>query len=371
MTSTKRYYDIDWLRTVIVLSIIPFHATIIFNQYPGAIMFVKDTMQVNSLVFLSSIVDRFHMVTLFLLSGMAIYFSLLKRNRKIFIKERFMKLFIPLLTGSLLLNPVTTYIWSLNQDKKESFLNHYIGFFTRDLGAFDGLNGGYTPAHLWFVLYLFVFSLLGLPIYKWLMKAKSKNVLDTLAAFFYKPCRLLLLAIPYCLFYLIEILDEKNPIAYFYVVLIGFLFATREEYLKAICRDKWIYLTLTIILYILFFSCRPSDGASMVIMYLFGFIVKLTKIIPAFAMIGLFHEYINKNSKALNYFSGACFTVYIVHMIIVTAVGFWIIQYGINPVLKFFIITIISYILSFGVYEIVRKNRILGLLFGVNVMQRR
>ncbi len=363
MSSMKRYYDIDWLRTIIVLSLIPFHATIIFNQNPGAIMYVKDTMQVNSLMFLCGIMDRFHMVTLFLIAGMAIHFSLLKRSRKIFIKERFIKLFVPLLTGSLLLNPITTYIWCMNQGREESFFDHYIGFFTRGPGAFDGLSGGYTPAHLWFILYLFVFSLLGLPIFKWLMKAESKNILDKLADFCFKPGRLLLLAIPYCLLYLIEILDEKNPIAYFYVVLIGFLFATREEYLKAICRDKWFYLTLSIILYIIFFKCQPSDGASMIVMYLFGFIVKLAKIIPSFAIIGLFHEYINKNSKALGYLSGACFTIYIVHMIIVTVVGFWIIQYGINPILKYLIIVIISYILSFAVYEIVKRNRLLGLLF--------
>ena len=90
----------------------------------------------------------------------------------------------------------------------------------------------------------------------------------------------------------------------------------------------------------------------------------LAKIIPSFAIIGLFHECINKNSKALVYLSGACFTIYIVHMIIVTSVGFWIIQYGINPILKYFIILIISYILSFGAYEIVKRNRLLGLLFG-------
>jgi glucans biosynthesis protein C len=135
----KRLYDVDWLRTIIVLSIIPFHASIIFIQDPNAIMFVKDTMQLNGLVFMCSIVDRFHMVTLFLLAGMAIYYSLLKRSKERFLKERFVKLFIPLLTGSFLLNPITTYIWFINQGKTESFLSHYKGFFTR-LSILVGTN---------------------------------------------------------------------------------------------------------------------------------------------------------------------------------------------------------------------------------------
>lgn len=91
-----------------------------------------------------------------------------------------------------------------------------MGFFTKNVGGLDGLNGGYTPLHLWFVLYLFIFSLIGLPFFLWLKSNKSEGIRNSLAAIFYKPVALCLLAVPYCFIYLIKILDEKNPIAYFY-----------------------------------------------------------------------------------------------------------------------------------------------------------
>lgn len=363
----QRKYDMDWLRTIIVLTIIPFHAFIIFDQNPKAIVYVKDKVNVLVFNYLCGVMDRFHMVTLFLLSGIAIYYSLKNRSNVDFIENRFKKLFIPLLTGSIVLNPIMTYIWCITQGRQESFLEHYIGFFTKNVGAFDGLNGGFTPAHCWFILYLFGFSLIGLPFFNWLKSAKSAKIRKSLAVFFYKPMTLLLLTIPYCLIYLIEILDEKNPIAYFYVVVIGCIFATDERYLKALNRDKWIYTSLSVIMYVLFFYYINTDFTNFVGICMFDFLVKLLKIIPAYALIGSFNCYINKNSRVLKYLADACYPIYIIHMVILTVTGFIVISFPIAPVLKFFMIVTITYVICFVIYEGLRRTKRLGLLFGVVV----
>ena len=367
----ERKYDLDWLRTIIVLSIIPFHAMIIFNQNKSWEMYVKDSMNVPAFNFIDSIIGRFHMAALFLLAGMAIVYSLKRRNAVTFLRQRAFKLFIPLITGSVLLNPVMTYIWSINQGRKESFITHYIGFFTKDLGELNGLNGGYTPGHLWFVLYLFVFSIAGLPIFLWLKSNKSIKFRKKLAIFFYKPMTILLLAIPYCFIYLIEILDEKNPIAYFYIVLIWCLFATDECYLKAINRDKWKYVILTLIAYIVYYLCQPSESSNIVILYLYAFLVKLTKFLPTLALLGLFNGYINKNSKLLKYLSGASYTIYVVHLLVVTAIGFFVIKLSITPLLKLIIIVVLSYVVCFAIYEALRKTRYVGILFGTPCRKKR
>lgn len=207
----QRNYALDWLRTIIVLSILPFHAFLTFNLDPNAIVYVKDSVHVPVFNVFPSIIDRFHMVTLFLLAGMSICYSLGKRSPGSFINERLRKLFWPLVAGSLLLNPAMTYIWALNQNRNESFFTHYTGFFTKPLGAFDGLSGGYTPAHLWFVLFLLVFSVAGLPFFLWLRSGRSIRFRSALAAFFHRPLALSLLVIPYVLLYFIDLLDEKIP----------------------------------------------------------------------------------------------------------------------------------------------------------------
>ncbi len=367
----QRSYDIDWLRTLIVITIIPFHAFIIFDQNPEAIMYVKDKMNVLAFNNIGGVLDRFNMATLFLLSGITIYYSLQSRSAKEFISERFMKLFLPFLTGSVLLNPVMTYFWSMNQGKNESFTEHYIGFFTKNVGEFDGLNGGYTPAHLWFVLYLFIFSLIGLPFFLWLKSNKSEGIRSSLAAFFYKPMALCLLAVPYCFLYLIEILDEKNPIAYFYLILIGCIFASDARYIKALNRDKWIYFTLSVIMFILFFRYKNINIENTFGIYSFAFIEKFLKIIPAYALIGLFNCYINKNSKFLKYLSTACYPIYVIHMVILTAIGFTVIPFNLSPYLKFFIIVVASYSACFLVYELLRRSKYAGILFGIRVKKQR
>ena len=362
----QRKYGLDWLRTIIVLSIIPFHAMIIFIQDNHWEMYVKDKIDVPAFYFVDAIISRFHMAALFLLAGMAIIYSLQRRNASTFLKQRVMKLFVPFIMGSILLNPIMTYIWSINQGGNETFPQHYIGFFTKDLGAFNGLTGGYTPGHLWFILYLFVFSIVGLPIYIWLTSEQSANVKRVLAGFFYKPMAILLLAIPYCFIYLIEILDEKNPIAYFYLVLVGGLLATDDSYLRAINRDKWKYVILTLIAYMIYFCFRPADDANMVIYYSFAFLVKLTKFIPSIALIGLFDCYINKNSKLLQYLSSVSYSIYVIHLLIVAAVGFYVIKLSVTPFFKLMLIILLSYMLCFALYEILRRTRYLGILFGIS-----
>lgn len=360
----QRKYDIDWLRTLIVLSIIPFHAMVIFNQDKDWEMYVKDTVNVPSFNFIDCIIGRFHMLTLFLLAGMAIYYSLRKRGAKPFLKQRFKKLFIPLVTASVLLNPVMTYITSVSQGHNESFAAHYIGFFTKSIGEFDGMNGGYTPAHLWFILYLFVYSLVFLPLFLWLVSPKAERLKDVLAGFFYKPMTLLLLCIPYCLSYLVDILDEKNPISYLYIVIVGCIFASDERYLKALNRDKWIYAAITLVSFVFYFAWHLPDSAGTALIFTRFFLVKFTKIIPAFALLGLFNCFINKNSRLLQYLSGASYTIYVVHLLVVTAIGFVVIRFSISPLAKLLIIITLSYAVCFALYEGLKRTRYIGTLFG-------
>ncbi len=362
----QRKYDIDWLRTIIVLSILPFHAILTFNLDPNAIVFVKDTVDLPMINVIDSVLNRFHMVTLFLLAGMSIGYSLRKRNPAVFLKERVRKLLWPLVAGSLLLNPVMTYIWALNQHREESFFLHYIGFFTKPLGAFDGLAGGYTPGHLWFVLYLLVFSIVGLPFFLWLHSQNSARIRGALADFFSHPLTMLLLVVPYTLLYLIELLGEKNPIAFFYVLLAGALMATDERYLAALRRDKWVYTGLSLVMYVIFFFFRPADGSGVLAFYGFAFAALALKFVPTLALVGIFSSYFHRGSLVLQYLSDASFCVYVTHLSVITVIGFFAIQQPVAPTVKLLIMVIGGYAVCFTLYELLRRTKRLGLLFGAS-----
>lgn len=91
----NRRYDIDWVRSCVVLSIIFFHSLIIFMTRESAIYYVRSG--VNSILceYLEAFISRFHMTILFFIAGMTARYSFGRRGIKAFLKNRTFKLLIP------------------------------------------------------------------------------------------------------------------------------------------------------------------------------------------------------------------------------------------------------------------------------------
>ena len=189
-TLPERRYDLDWLRVLGVLLLVPFHVALIFVLDPNDIMYIKDVVNSRVLDIAAGFVHMWHMPMLFIISGAATYFTLGFRSAGEYIRERFLRLLIPLIFGILTFVPFTTYIQRSNA---LSLQEGYIGFFRLDFEHLDGMNGTFTPAHLWFILYLFVFSLIGLPIFLWLRSEKGKRVIKVLRIWMQAPQSLIAL----------------------------------------------------------------------------------------------------------------------------------------------------------------------------------
>ena len=149
---SQRRYDIDWLRVLGVLLLVPFHAAQIFILDPNSIMYVKDTINSRALIRMAGFIHMWHMPMLFFISGSATYFALCFRSTGQYIRGRFLRLFVPLIFGILTYIPLTTYI---QRSKTISLPEAYLGFFHMDFAHLDGLNGTFTPAHLEFALFTF------------------------------------------------------------------------------------------------------------------------------------------------------------------------------------------------------------------------
>ena len=86
-----------------------------------------------------------------------------KRTNCEYVKERIFKLLIPFVVGTLVVVPAQTYFAErFHNGYTGGYLHQYVLFFT---GPTDltGYRGGFTPAHLWFLLYLFIISVAALP----------------------------------------------------------------------------------------------------------------------------------------------------------------------------------------------------------------
>ena len=236
---SERRYDLDWLRVLGVLLLIPFHVALIFVLQPFTIMYIRDVVNSPSLSVTTGFIHMWHMPMLFMISGTATYFALGFRSAGQYIRERFLRLVIPPIFGLVTYVPFTIYIQHSNN---LSLQEGYLGFFRINLLQLDGMSGAFTPAHLWFILYLFVFSLVGLPIYIWLRSEKGSRVTKRLGTAIQTPLSLIVLAIPLTLAAATGILGAMNPLYYFIIFFYGFVFASDLHFQQSINKLTWAAL---------------------------------------------------------------------------------------------------------------------------------
>lgn len=143
--SSERRHDLDWLRVLCVLLLIPFHVALIFVLDPFTIMYIRDSVNSSVLAEATGFIHMWHMPMLFMISGAATYFALRVRSAGEYIRERFLRLFIPLVFGILTFVPFTIYI---QHNDVLSLPEGFARFFHIDLNQLDGMNGAFTPAYL-------------------------------------------------------------------------------------------------------------------------------------------------------------------------------------------------------------------------------
>ena len=103
----------------------------------------------------------------FIISGAAVVLSKGPDNPGEFIKTRFLRLLVPLIfVGTFIINPLYVYIERLSGDQAASgFFQWYPQYFD----GFYGFGGNFAPlghrTHLWYLEFLFVYSLILLPLF--------------------------------------------------------------------------------------------------------------------------------------------------------------------------------------------------------------
>lgn len=157
-----RKYYVDNLRWIIILLLIPYHAAMAWNVWgePNYIYFEGNNMISSIVVFLSP----YFMPLMFLIAGISTRFALQKRTIGQYVLERTKKLLIPFAFGTILIMPLMTYIADkFNYGYQGDLFRHYAVFFTR-FTDLTGSDGGFSVGQFWFILYLFLISLIAVGI---------------------------------------------------------------------------------------------------------------------------------------------------------------------------------------------------------------
>lgn len=361
--SFERRHDLDWLRVLGVLLLIPFHVALIFVLDPFTIMYIRDSVNSRALAEVTGFIHMWHMPMLFMISGAATYFALGVRSTGEYIRERFLRLFIPLAFGILTFVPFTIYI----QHKDVlSLPEGYARFFHIDLNQLDGMNGAFTPAHLWFILYLFVFSLVGLPIFQWLRTEKGRSVLERLGVAMQTPMNLTILGIPLTFAAATGLLGDMNPLYYFLIFFLGYVFASDMRFQKSIDKLIWIALAYGIFETAINIIFPIRNFAEWTVQWMaLGLMYQIGRWALTLAVIGLGHRFLNFTNPILHYASEAAMPFYLLHMTFSVVTGYFVIQLTAPVVVKYPLIVVVATGLTLLAYELVRRWNVTRWLFGM------
>lgn len=363
---SQRRHDIDWLRVLGVLLLVPFHATQIFILDPNAIMYIKDTINSIALLRMAGFMHMWHMPMLFIVAGSATYFALGFRTAGQYIRERFLRLFVPLIFGILTYIPLTTYIKHSNTI---SLPAAYLGFFQLDFAHLDGINGTFTPAHLWFILYLFVFSLIGLPIFLALRSKRGKIVFENLIKALPPPLTLLLFSVPLIIAAAMNILGDKNPIYYFIVFLYGFLIANDERFQQSIDKLTPGVLVFGIFAAVIQATTHRNYPEWTPPWIAHGLVYEMGRWTLTLAVLGLGRRFLNHDNSLLRYANEAVMPFYLLHMTFTVLTGFFVIRIDAPVVVKYPLIVLIATGATLLAYELIRRWKVTRWLFGMKTIR--
>jgi len=337
---------IDNLRCIIILLLIPYHAAMAWNVWGESnyIYFEGNSIISSIIVFFSP----YFMPLMFLIAGISTRFALQKRTTGQYVLERCKKLLIPFVFGTILIMPFMTYIADkFNNGYKEDLFWHYTVFFTR-FTDLTGSDGGFSVGHFWFILYLFLISLVSLGIILLQRKIIQKKYIDI------SIWLICLLGVPLPFLSELFSIGGKSLAEYTYIFLVGYYIFSKDDVISKAERYKWIFLctglTATVFnVYMLIWSDTQYLFPNMIAKFVSEWFMMI-------ALLGIGKMYLNFNGKVSKYMTQRSYTFYIFHFIWVVLFQYVLFGvYGNNTILLYAAPVFWAYVVTLLCCEICNK----------------
>ena len=346
---------------------------------------VKNGQTSRALEYPMLFVNQWRLPLLFLVSGASTRFALGARPAGVFIRQRLVRLLLPLAFGIAVVIPPQVYCEQLSRGRATGpFLEFYPHFF-------NGIapRGNFTWTHLWFVAYLLTFSLLALPLFLADRRAGETGPLAATARFLARPWALWLPALPLAgLFLLLRqrwpdvrnlVTDWYNFSFFLTVFVLGYLLVGRAGFRRTVERHALALLAaggaLTAGLFFFYWHDTIQDrqvvfpGTPGYALYAGVKMLHLWTWMLAF--LGLACRFLTFRSPWLAYGNEAVYPFYILHqtVLLVLAVFVTPLDWGIAP--KFLALAAGTFLGTLAIYEgAVRRVPVLRLLFGMKPRAR-
>lgn len=383
----ERRYDLDWLRVIVMLLVFMFHCSRFFG---GGTWLLKNAEEsIVALVYVS-LIDMWVMPFFFFLSGIGSWYALAYLTNGQYVQERIKRILIPLYTvGFFILLPPQFYF--------EIYSNAgFTGTFWESIPLYLDREGHFSIGsppdllmlsfitHLWFLGYLFLVSLVSLPLMCYLRSGHGLRFIDKLAGWCTRPGGIFIFIIPVLFMrvglrsFFLGQFTWADFFEYMVYFIIGYLFVADSRFMQSIKKYGWFGLILGLAcwggqgIFVLGLGYNYPDGESFSLTYvLFETIMSVSRWSWIVIVLSLGAKYLNFNHKVLTYSNEAILPFYLLHQPVILGVGWFVIQLNIGMGLKFLIITLISFVLIMAVYDLfVRRFNVVRFFFGMRPIKK-
>jgi glucan biosynthesis protein C len=375
-TPNPRRYDLDWVRVSAFAGVFFYHCGRFFNSSGWHIKNAETSAVADILI---GLFEPWGMPLIFAVSGASIFFALRPGRAGRFLFERGLRLMVPLALGIVVLAPPQIYLERLTHgDFQGSFFQFLPRYFNSDLA--------WTGVHLWYLEYLFLFTLILTPLFVWLKRSAGRRMLEVLGRFSAPSGTIFLWVVPLAIVAILVdpfgLLRPALPeavlrlIMFPLFVLYGFLIFADDGLQRAIARQRWIALILALVLLpvpplfshgITAWGWKLSLPNYALLMTAGGLLIWSCLL----AFFGFAKRHWNVNRPLLAYANEAVLPFYILHQPVILLIGFFVVQMRLPIAIKYLLICPSSFFITLGLYEYgVRRWDLVRRLFGLKLKAR-
>ncbi len=350
-------------------------------DYP--LWFIRNAERSLAIDIVDGWVNMWIMALFFAISGAGSWYALRSRNSEQYILSRAKRILLPLYTAGLFILMPVIYFIILPYSGK-----HHGTFWAALEGYFASLvDFGLHPIALpptpytgafWFIKFLFLMSLVTLPLLNYLRTEQGLHLIDKLAGWFSRRGGIFISLIPVLIIRLVLIRrfpGEENwgafsQFTYFFVM--GFIMVADKRFTQVIIKQVPVCLVLGVTSYV----------AKVLVLYVwdydlhnepftFSFVLFETLFIICrwawvVVMLGLGAKYLSFNNKALPYWNQAVLPFYLLHETVFLSVACFVFKLNLGIFPKILILVAVSFTIIMLLYHfVVRRFSLMRLIFGM------
>lgn len=359
--AATRYDFLDWLRVIAIFVLLFYHTGMVFVGWGWHIV---NARTIPALAWPMDLAHRLRMPLLFVIAGAGLWFALGRRSTGALLRERTLRLLVPIVVGMLVIVPPQIFF---ERVASGSWSGGYLEFLVQRVFRFRFYpRGDFSWHHLWFIVYLYVYVLLLAPLLVW-----WRHGVPTPRPGYW----LYLLAVPLGIneMLLKHAFPETHSLVSDWYTFIHYLLLTLYGFALASSPGAWDWLAAHRRLSL-------ASGLVVIVGVLAGFesgviahdgvadalLANVFTWLWVMVFLGYGRAHLEFSNRLLTWAREASYPVYILHQTVIVGLAFFIVRQPWQPWTKYGAILVATIMICVPVYEVlVRRIALLRFAFGM------